>query len=144
MRDYVRSSSSLPRTRMGLQRRFMRIIGREAGEKQHRDGNQESPSLPTATSMRPAEHSVLQMTELLENILLYLPLEDLLFADRISKYWHDLVHTSIGIQRALFLAPLPATSTVSCVNPFLPIIISDVAAHSGRCTAGMQATSVCC
>lgn len=49
---------------------------------------------------------VLHTTELLEWILLYLPLADLLVAQRISSQCHNVIAGSLSIRRALFLEPL--------------------------------------
>lgn len=46
-------------------------------------------------------------TELLEKILLYIPMVDLLRSQSICKDWKSLVQDSINIQRALFFAPKP-------------------------------------
>lgn len=49
-------------------------------------------------------------TELLENALLFLPLRDLLQAQRISKYVKTLFDSSSAIQKALFFEPLAMKS----------------------------------
>lgn len=49
-----------------------------------------------------AQTRVLNTTELLENILVCLPIRDLLFVQRTSKYWHNVIRYSIKLQRALF------------------------------------------
>ncbi|KAK5677249.1 hypothetical protein LTS10_010438 [Elasticomyces elasticus] len=48
---------------------------------------------------------VFGITELLENILLHLPLIDLLFSQRVCKTWHNVVSGSSKIQKALFFTP---------------------------------------
>lgn len=50
---------------------------------------------------------IVHTTELLEWILLYLPLKDLLIAQLISRQCHDVIHASLPIRQALFLEPLP-------------------------------------
>lgn len=45
--------------------------------------------------------------ELLENILVRLPMKKLLLAQRVCKHWHSLINGSIRLQRALFMAPVP-------------------------------------
>ena len=49
---------------------------------------------------------VLNTFELFETILLYLPLVDLLLAQRISRSTRDLIQSSTPIQKALFFQPL--------------------------------------
>lgn len=44
--------------------------------------------------------------ELLERILLHLPLRQLLFAQKISKHICDVIRGSDGIQKVLFLRPV--------------------------------------
>ncbi|KAK3723022.1 hypothetical protein LTR37_002168 [Vermiconidia calcicola] len=72
-------------------------------------------NIAAATKSRPDEadtaaaavvHQVLDTTELFENILLFLPLKDLLLAQRISPRFRDSIKASKNIQQALFLAPL--------------------------------------
>ena len=48
---------------------------------------------------------VLNTVELLEAILLFLPIGDVLLAQRISKQWHFTIIGSRRLQRALFLDP---------------------------------------
>lgn len=60
---------------------------------------EEKPILP------PACERVLQTAELLEAILLELPMVDLLLAQAVCKTWQDIIQRSTPIQRALFLAP---------------------------------------
>lgn len=52
-------------------------------------------------------HKVLQTTELLENILLYLPLQDLLLVQRVSRSIRQIVQNSSPIRQALFFESLP-------------------------------------
>ncbi|USW56437.1 Putative F-box-like domain superfamily protein [Septoria linicola] len=54
---------------------------------------------------------VLATTELLEAILLQLPIRSVLLSQRISKTWHATITSSISLQRALFLRPAPVLST---------------------------------
>lgn len=64
------------------------------------------PSAPTATQ------TALSTYELLEQILLHLPIHDLFTLHRISKPWHSLLNRSVPLQERLFLKP-----TSSPVNP---------------------------
>jgi hypothetical protein len=43
--------------------------------------------------------------ELLENILLYLPLRQLLFAQKVNKKFHAVIQDSLKINQALFWKP---------------------------------------
>ena len=49
---------------------------------------------------------VFNTVELLEAILLFLPIRDVLLAQRISKQWHFTITGSRRLQRALFLDPI--------------------------------------
>jgi hypothetical protein len=54
----------------------------------------------------PASNRVVRVTELLEKIMLYLPLKDLLVrVQRVNKYFRSTIHGSIHLRRALFLEP---------------------------------------
>lgn len=48
---------------------------------------------------------VLCTTELLEMILLHLPLKDLLLAQRVSTKWRAIINDSPDLQKALFFRP---------------------------------------
>ena len=61
-------------------------------------------STPTATNL------VFDTTELLENILLYLPLRDLLQAERVSCRFQQVMLGSKPIRQALFFEPLPKSA----------------------------------
>ncbi|KAK5726346.1 hypothetical protein LTR17_012777 [Elasticomyces elasticus] len=52
-----------------------------------------------------ASDNVLKLPELLENILLQLPMRDLLFAQKVCKTWKLIIDASPAIQKALFFAP---------------------------------------
>ncbi|KAK3623061.1 hypothetical protein LTR56_021814 [Elasticomyces elasticus] len=52
-----------------------------------------------------ATNNVLDLPELLENILLQLPMRDLLFAQKVCKTWKLTIDTTLSIQKALFFAP---------------------------------------
>lgn len=58
---------------------------------------------------------VLDLPELLELILLNLPLPDLLSASLVCHNWKQLIEDSCRIQQALFLRPTPITAT-QCAN----------------------------
>ncbi|KAK4949412.1 hypothetical protein LTR10_012030 [Elasticomyces elasticus] len=52
-----------------------------------------------------AAHQVFHITELLEIILLDLPMQDLLHAQRVCSTWKGVIDGSQAIQRALFFIP---------------------------------------
>ncbi|KAK5708281.1 hypothetical protein LTR97_000821 [Elasticomyces elasticus] len=52
-----------------------------------------------------ATHQVFHFTELLEIILLDLPMQDLLLAQRVCSTWKGVIDGSQAIQRALFFIP---------------------------------------
>ncbi|KAF7185575.1 hypothetical protein HII31_13072 [Pseudocercospora fuligena] len=54
---------------------------------------------------------VFDTVELLESILLELPIRDVLLAQRIAKSWQQTITGSIKLQRSLFLKPVPAPPT---------------------------------
>lgn len=62
-----------------------------------------------ASSYTPAQE-VIAIVELLEQILLDLPLEDLLRAQQINKHFESVTATSVELQRTLFFAPEPPTA----------------------------------
>ncbi|KAF1348857.1 hypothetical protein BDV97DRAFT_370088 [Delphinella strobiligena] len=63
-----------------------------------------------------ASVAVFETAEMLEQILLHLPMKDLLLASRVCGGWQDTIISSLQIQRALFMKPEP----VSCVMRFRP------------------------
>ncbi|TKA57252.1 hypothetical protein B0A55_12593 [Friedmanniomyces simplex] len=48
---------------------------------------------------------ILDLPELLGNILLHLPLRDLLFAQKVCAHWKQSIEASPAIQKALFFKP---------------------------------------
>jgi hypothetical protein len=56
-----------------------------------------------------AAHRVLAINELLELILLHLPLKDIIVARQVASSWKGLFDSSISIQKAAFLAPCAVT-----------------------------------
>lgn len=50
---------------------------------------------------------LLGTNELLENILVRLPMKRLLLAQRVCKHWKALIDGSLRLQRALFMVPVP-------------------------------------
>lgn len=55
---------------------------------------------------------ILNTNELLENILVRLPIKKLLLAQRVCKHWKALITGSIRLQRALFMVPVPILGQV--------------------------------
>ena len=74
----------------------------------------QSHHIPCGTAYVPLQHKhgaldqVLNTTELLEMMLLNLPVNDLLFCQRAGKMFRDTIDRSISLQRVLFLAPTEA------------------------------------
>jgi hypothetical protein len=58
-----------------------------------------------AESPEPASHRVSKTTELLENILSFLPTNDIFTVQQVSKPWKEAIATSPSIQRKLFIRP---------------------------------------
>ncbi|PLN79779.1 hypothetical protein BDW42DRAFT_172105 [Aspergillus taichungensis] len=70
--------------------------------------------------MTSAVTTVLSTHELLEGILLQVDLRTLLIsAQRVNHIWHDLISSSLPLQRALFFAPDDNNNTEHTFNPFL-------------------------
>ena len=76
----------------------MLTIGSPAKSFQHSAASMDTP---TSTGAR-----VFGIPELLENVLLCLPLKDLLFSQRVCKGWRATWTGSVSIQHALFLKPI--------------------------------------
>jgi hypothetical protein len=76
------------------------------------------PSLEYQTTISIPQIAVLTTPELLANILLHLPLVNLLPAQRVSKAWNNIITTMPSLQRALFLSPEPDTHSPR-FNPLL-------------------------
>ena len=65
-----------------------------------------------AEECRPsAATRALNLIELLEPILLSIPIRDMLLAQRVSHRFQDTIKDSLKIRQALFLEPLPTTTT---------------------------------
>lgn len=83
-------------------------------------------------------HAVLCIPELLETILIYLPMRDLISSNRVSKRFRDTIDHSPRIQRALFFKPdLPIHSGNDqlqrpiAINPIFAAILQQ---HDRQCT----------
>ncbi|KAI7213718.1 hypothetical protein KC333_g6427 [Hortaea werneckii] len=64
-----------------------------------------SSMITRSQTLSAARNAVLHTTELLENILYFLPMKDLLFAQRVCMKWRELIQRSIPLQEALFFRP---------------------------------------
>lgn len=70
-------------------------------------------------------NQVLSTVELLENILLQLPMKDILLAQKVSRHFQTLITASPALQQALFFRPLQITCTedasitIHRINPLL-------------------------
>ncbi|RMY64356.1 hypothetical protein D0863_09881 [Hortaea werneckii] len=64
-----------------------------------------SSMITRSQTLSAARNAVLHTTELLENILYFLPMKDLLFAQRVCTKWRELIQRSIPLQQALFFLP---------------------------------------
>ncbi|RMY86147.1 hypothetical protein D0862_10995 [Hortaea werneckii] len=64
-----------------------------------------SSMITRSQTLSAARNAVLHTTELLENILYFLPMKDLLFAQRVCTEWRELIQRSVPLQEALFLRP---------------------------------------
>jgi hypothetical protein len=58
---------------------------------------------------------LLDAFEIVETILMHLPMRDLLLATRVSKTWHNIIYGSIALRRALFFEPV-SCGTVSYLD----------------------------
>ncbi|KAK4951723.1 hypothetical protein LTR10_009642 [Elasticomyces elasticus] len=73
---------------------------------------EQSPASP-ATAPVTSYHHMFDVSELLERVLLYLPLRDILLSQRVCHLWQESFNQSPKIQRVLFLK---ATSTLTVMN----------------------------
>ncbi|KAI6795034.1 hypothetical protein KC361_g5256 [Hortaea werneckii] len=64
-----------------------------------------SSMITRSQTLSAARNAVLHTTELLENILYFLPMKDLLFAQRVCTKWRELIQRSVPLQEALFFRP---------------------------------------
>jgi hypothetical protein len=74
--------------------------------------------------MKMATNKVISLVELLELILLNLPMRDLLLAQRVSRHWRATIRSSKGLRFKLFLqtpepCPRPDTDPNIEMNPLL-------------------------
>jgi len=68
-------------------------------------GQTEPEALTAHQTMRAATQAVVGTTELLEQILLFLPARDTVICMRVFKRWSECVHASPAMPKHLFLRP---------------------------------------
>ncbi|KAK5119518.1 hypothetical protein LTR85_007618 [Meristemomyces frigidus] len=68
-------------------------------------GNLRHLLVDTMSAIGVAGEQVAQTPELVEMVLHYLPLADLLLAQRVDRTWRDIIQQSSKLQRALFFKP---------------------------------------
>lgn len=91
------------------------------------DGQEDEHFTSETTSARSRAFGV---TEVLENILLKLPIRDLLFAQGVSKQFQQVILDSITLQRALFFKPTPGTLDGKAVTPTInPLLAKRMPSH---------------
>lgn len=69
--------------------------------------------------MATAAECVLELPELLERILLSVPIRDVLLSQRVSKFWQALITNSLSLQQALFFKP------VTKYEPFTALLLDE-------------------
>ncbi|KAK3690774.1 hypothetical protein LTR37_018996 [Vermiconidia calcicola] len=70
-----------------------------------------TPAIRVTRAMDPGvAEAVLMITELLENILLFLPMKDALLAQRVSRKWNAVISESSALQKKLFFLAEETTS----------------------------------
>lgn len=74
--------------------------------------------------MATAAECVLELPELLERILLSVPIRDVLLSQRVSRFWQALIANSLPLQQALFFKP------VTKYEPFTALLLDEH--HSNR------------
>ncbi|KAK5729666.1 hypothetical protein LTR17_011743 [Elasticomyces elasticus] len=79
----------------------------------------QEPKSPPPTPIPNAGTRLTQTYELLQEILLMLPMEDVLLAQRVNKTFRSTITNSMPLQQKLFLAPLPAQPERPPINPLL-------------------------
>ena len=110
-------------TKIRLSRGF-RFLNRtlQSSKTEHRESECFNEAQPL-----PASRKVVDITELLENILLYLPLRTLLCSERVSKQFQDVIKGSPNIRQALFVEPLskPTHAQQAIMATYSPRIVYD-------------------
>lgn len=82
------------------------------------DASHEGSNPPTEEpGARAAAKAVFSTTELLEQILSHLVVEELFYLRRVSRHWRDVMNRSLILQRAMFLAPEPESNFESHLQP---------------------------
>ena len=83
------------------------ILANQAKLMARLDSLEANDQAPSKISTSTACHRVINTTELLEEILINLPVQDLLLSQRVSKYFKAVIDGSMIPQRALFFLPEP-------------------------------------
>ncbi|KAK4952598.1 hypothetical protein LTR10_009404 [Elasticomyces elasticus] len=79
----------------------------------------QEPELPPPAPVPNAGTRLTQTYELLQEILLMLPMEDVLLAQRVNKTFISTITNSTPLQQKLFLTPLPAQPERPPIKPLL-------------------------
>ncbi|KAI7227725.1 hypothetical protein KC330_g8273 [Hortaea werneckii] len=95
-----------------------------------------------------ARNQVLAITELLEAVLLQLPMENLFLAQEVCKHWRLLITTSDPIQKALFMKPSinaadAAIDAIRCTHTRSDGMKIQVAINSNLCQQKTYPPSPC-
>ncbi|KAI6861191.1 hypothetical protein KC323_g5958 [Hortaea werneckii] len=88
----------------------------------------------------PAAERFFSTPELLETMLLMLPMQDLLLAQRVCLRFKATIDGSVKICRALFFLPEPVTEEGKAVAPRLNPLLTDMSQHRRRRFVFTEAT----
>jgi hypothetical protein len=86
----------------------MNLPNREAQISEERATDRSPSSRPQPSTRKPSQnatHAVLFTPELLCNITLHLPLEDVVTTTGVCHFWRDATAADPAVQKALFLCP---------------------------------------
>lgn len=105
---------------------------------------------PSSQYSRSKQSMALQTPELLEQILLHLPMLELLHCQRVCRHWKDVIDSSPVLQQALYFRPAPIPESydidlgprgVNVFNPLLEEVFIEWFTASG-CRTGSFRESV--
>lgn len=72
----------------------------------------DTPSVTTRSATRKSKADAFFLTtKMLERVLRFLPMKDLLLSQRVCRKWRDVIVENDGLQQQLFLRPSPVTET---------------------------------
>lgn len=94
--------------------------------------------IPASASQKPRTPVPLEIVELLEQILLHLPMRDVLLAQRVCTRWRSVIIHSNRLQRALYFVPSPIPSGSCPPLVHNPLIASAFAAYFSFPTANYR------